>query len=109
MTLVMIERTPVQVRKIGQASIDESASTSHLIRIRQVQLRPVRQPGRTQREFPPPHQRRLDSQGEEKIRFADIVVIEKIRSVGPERIGIEHPSPPWNGDAELFFLVALSV
>ena len=64
---------------------------------------------RTQRQLPAANQRRLNGDGKEEIRFADVVVVKKVHDPGAEGIGIEHPAAIRNGDAELIFFIALAM
>ena len=36
-------------------------------------------------------------------------MVEEIRDVGAEVVGVEHPAMEGNGDSELMFFIALSV
>src|ERR1039458_6646633 len=64
---------------------------------------------RTQGGFPSSNHRLCDGDGEEKIRFADVVVVEEIHDVGAERIGVEDPSVERDRHAELMLFIALPV
>jgi len=65
--------------------------------------------GRAQGEFPPANQGLGNGEGKEDVGGSDVVVVEKIADVGLEVIGVEDPSAVRDGDAELMFLVALTV
>ena len=68
----------------------------------------MRDAGRTQREFPSANQGLGNGDGKENIRRSDVVVVEEIRDVGLEVIGVEYPSAVRDGNAELMFFVALA-
>ena len=68
----------VEKRKIGQAAVDESAGPRDLVGIGEMKLGAMGDAGRAQREFPSADDRVLNGEREEKIGFADVVVIEEI-------------------------------
>src|SRR5450631_2547207 len=106
--LVMVERAPCQVRKIGQPAIDESSGTRHLVGICKVNLGPVRNARRAQGQLPASHNGPLNGEREEEIGLADVVVIEKIRRVRAKHIGVDDPAAPRNVHAEFFLFVPLA-
>src|SRR5579872_8822 len=107
--LVVIQRSPVRIGKIGEPAIDESAGPGHLIGVGKMKLATVGDAGRAQRDLPSADSRILNGEREKEIGLADVVVIEKIGCVGAEGVGIENPSAPGNVDAELRFFVTLAV
>ena len=72
-------------------------------------LAPVGNERRTQREFPTPDQCLRNSDGKEEIGFPDIVVIEVIHHVGLEVVGIERPSTKGDGNSKLMLFIPLAV
>ena len=76
-----------------------------LIRISKMNLRPVREPGRTQRDLPAANSRFVDRQWEEQVGFSDHVVIEEVGGASVERVRVERPSAEGDGDAELMFFI----
>src|ERR1035437_4409448 len=58
---------------------------------------------------PPANQGYGIGEGKEDVGSPDVVVVEKIRDIGFEGVGVEDPSAVRNGDAELMFFVALTV
>ena len=74
-----------------------------------MKLAAMRDARRAQRELPAANHGLVDRDGEEEIRFADVVVVEEIYDVGAEGVGVEHPSAIRDGDAELMLFVALAV
>ena len=108
--LVMIEREEAGGRtEIGKSSVDRAVSVGCLIGIGQVGLTDAPELGRTNGELVALNQRAVDRQGYERVRVADVVVIEEILRLGVEVIGIDYPALNGDRDADLIFLVALAV
>ncbi len=104
----MVERPEVEDIEVCKASRDCPSTFGNLVGIREVQLSPVGDAWRAQRNLPSADERILDCQWEEKIRLADHVVIEEIIDAGAESIGIKYPATPRNGHAKLRFLISLA-
>src|SRR5208283_3445893 len=112
--LVMIERTEVNAWRadggeIRQSPGDDAAAIGDLVGVGEVNLSAMGKAGRAQREFPSANQGLGNGEGEEDVGGSDVVVVEKIGSLGFEVVGVKDPSTVRNGDAELMFFVALAV
>ena len=94
--------------EIRQPTGDPATCFDDLVRIRKMNLCPVREPRRTKREFPAIDPRLVDREREEEIRFANHLVIEEIAGAGLEGVGVNRPPAKRDDDAELVFLVSLS-
>src|ERR1700722_12018039 len=107
--LVVIEGAPRKIGKIGQTAVDESARPRHLIGIGKMKLCAVRNARRAHRKLPAADKGVLNGQREKQIGLANIVVIEKVRSVGAKHVGVENPAAPGDVHAEFFFFVTFTM
>ena len=65
--------------------------------------------GGAQREFPTVDHGRIPGDRPEEIRFADIIVIQPVRGLGPKIIGVQSPAAIGNHEAKLVFFIPLAV
>src|SRR5580658_2892098 len=116
--LVMVEWAQVGGRAIRvwaadcditQPSCDDAAALGNLVGIGEVKLGAVRDAGRAQGKFPSANQGSGIGEGKEDVGCSDVVVVEKVRYMGFESVGVEDPSAIRDGDTELMFFVALSL
>ena len=96
-------------RKICQTTRNGAAALGDLIGICQMDLAVMRDARRTQSELPTTNYSFGDGDGKKQIRFANIIVIEKIRHVRSEVIGVQGPATVRDGNSELMFFVALAM
>ncbi len=68
----------------------------------------MRDPRRAESQLPASDDGLLNGQGDEQVRFTDVIVIEKVVGAGFEVIGIDRPAVERDGHAELVFFVAFS-
>src|SRR5215469_916659 len=104
----MIERRQTGgQREISQSPGDCSTAFCDLIRICQMKLTTMCNPGRTQGYFPTTYQGLAYRDRKEEIRFADVIVVKEIDCPGAEVIGINDPRPERYRDPELVFFIKL--
>src|SRR5215469_6006230 len=96
-------------REISQSASDRSPTLCDLIRICQMKLTTMCNPGRTQGCFPTTDQGLAYRDRKEEIRFSDVVVVKEIDCSGAEVIGINNPSPERYRDTELVFFIEFAM
>src|SRR5262249_53539718 len=107
--LIVVEGAEIGNRKIRQPAGDRASGLGNLIRVCEVNLCAMSNLRRTQRYLPSVDLGAFDGEWEEKIRFPNHVVIEKVVRAGVEGVGIDDPPMIRNHDAELMFFVALAM
>ena len=108
--LVMIERAESgRGCHVVEATGDDAATLGDLVGVGEVKLDTMGNTRRAQRELPCLNHGLGNGEGKEDVGSSDVVVVEKIGDIGFEGIGVENPSAVRDGDAELMFLVALTV
>src|SRR6266705_580404 len=88
--LIVIEKEGAFCRRaeVRKASGDGPHAFDRLVRIRQVEVRALKQSWRSQRALKSANANALDGQGKENVGVADNVVVEKVMSAGAEIVEV---------------------
>src|SRR3982074_3809857 len=95
--------------RADQTANDAAAAKRQLIRIREIDLGAVAEPGRAKRQLPAVDSRGLHVNRKEDVGVIQAVVVEEVGGASQKIIGIQDPAFEGNSGSELMFLVPLAM